>query len=367
MARRLKSKNKKRTGLRITLLLIIAAAVGAAVFWLCTRNSDPAVEYTELPVSNLDYYAYNGSGILYISGDRLCYTDFASSKNDYSLAISAADARLAVSSGLSVLYNAAAVQIIGSQYPIEFPGTLLSVRCGTSYVAGLMKDDDGSVELQVFSATEQVDLISFTDGYLMDYGFADSNGNVLWTLTANTDGSVPVCTLTTYDMDKRAATGVMTTQGHLVEYVRFDESSIFVIGTNNLIRYDSVTNSESYRLLVYGWELHDFSDNGARPMLLFIRRGADDPFSTVRLYNVSSADSADETVVTLRLPPAVHSVFLSNGRLIAATQDTLSIYSAGGKLSSTAPLPAATDELIKLSDGHMLARCGDALYLVTIE
>ena len=361
-------KNKKKTAARLALIivipLIIAGAAVAAV-WINQYKNTPCVT-SELPAFDAKNCVYNGSGLLYLTEGKLIYKDFSDKNNDYSLSVSGEGATLSASTGLSVLHNASAVQIIGLEYPIEFSGSLVAVRCGASYVAGLRQDSASTVSLQIFSKTEQVDQIDFTDEYLIDFGFTAPDENVMWTLTQSVTSSMPVHTLTTYDMDARTTTGVMTQRSQLVEEIRFTDLSVFAVGTNHIIRYNSTGNTQAYRVLVYGYRMLDFSSEGAQPLFLFAPR-SEDALSTVKLYSLSEGDTADEKIAVVKLPNGVISAFLSKGRLVAFTADTMYIYSSSGALSSTMELEFAYDSYTKLSDAYVIASNQAGNTLLTIR
>ena len=361
-------KNKKKTATRIALLiaapLLIAGIVVGVTLYKDYQNTPCLTD--ELPAFNAEDCVYNGSGILYLAEDKLVYSDLSDKKNDYSLSVSGEGATLAASTGLSVLYNASGVQIIGLSYPIEFSGSLMAVRCGASYVAGLRRDSQSKVSLQIFSKTEQVDQIDFSDDYLIDFGFTSPSENTMWTLTQDVTSSVPVHTLTTYDMDARTTTGVMTQRNQLIEEVRFTQNSVFAIGTNHIVRYNSVGNNQAYRVLVYGYRMLDFSSEGEKPMFLFVPRG-DEELSTVKLYTLAEADTADEQIASVKLPSGALAAFLSKGRLVALTADAMYIYSANGTLSSTTKLEFTATAYKKLSDTYVLAAGDFGNTLLTIR
>lgn len=368
MRHRLVFKNKKRTMIRLAILLLIPILI-AVIVLIATKfakRSAVLTELTELPLFDTANFAYSGSGVLYVSADKLCYTDFSDKSKDYSLAVGDTNISLAASRGMSLLYNDSAVQIIGSQKPVEIPGSLISVKCASSYAAALWQDADKNVTLQIFNSDAQVDQIEFKDSFLVDFGFTSVNENVLWALTLDVGSAIPVSTLTTYDMDKNTTTGVMTIQGQLVEHILFSGNSIFTVSTNNLTRYNAVGNTQAYRLLVYGWNMLDYSASATSPVFLFAPRDGK-PLSTVKLYTVAEGETADEQVVALQLPMGVLKVFLSNGKLIACSPDTVYIYSSTGVLTSSVPLGIVADDFIKLSDSHVIVKNASGMYLMTLR
>lgn len=368
MRRRVVVKDKKKAARRIALLIgipVVAAGIAVCVL-LVNRYKAQLCTSSELPVFDPSTAVYNGTGLFYLGDSSLSYRDFSDRGNDYTLSVQGEGATLQASSELAVLYNASGVQIIGLDYPIEFSGSLVTVRCGADCVAGLRQDSESSVSLQVFNKAEQIDQITFSGEYLVDYGFTAPSESIMWTLTEDVSASTPVSTITTYDMDRRATTGVMTQSGQLIEELCFTGSSVFAVGTNHLVRYNSVGNTQAYRVLVYGYKLTDFSSGGDSPAFLFVPRG-EETLSTVKLYTLSEGDTADEKVAVVKLPSGVLSAFLSNGRLIAFSADTMYVYNSSGALSASMELDFVADSYKKLSDTYVIATNALGNYLITIR
>lgn len=367
--RKLVSRNRRQTTVRLLLLILSPIVLGLLIFGavqLFNKTSAPFT-VTGLALSPSDTYAYNGSGILYIQDNKLWYKDFSDEKKDYSKALSAAEVGLMASPNLSALYNSTAVQLIGANEPLALSGEVQAVRCGSNHIAVLLRDSAGNLSISAFSSTgAQVDQLDFSSSFLVDFGFASKSSDAMWTITLDTTGEVPVNTITTYDLSKATTTGVMTVQGQLVEELCFTGSSIFAVGTKNILRYNSVGNSEVYRLLVYGWELSDFSSGGASPMFLFTPRDKAN-LGTVRLYCVQETEAAGEKVSTVRLPQGVHTAFLAGGNLIAVAPTEVYIYSSSGSLESTYPLENATSGAVKLSDTHILLLTEGSVSLMTLK
>ena len=101
-------------------------------------------------------------------------------------------------------------------------------------------------------------------------------------------------TLTTYSYAAQGGESVATMSGvisissQLVDRVVFTKSSIFISGTEQLIRCDAGISGESWRLLTYGYKLCDYSPALTRPLFLFVPRG-EGAMNEVKLYSVDEA------------------------------------------------------------------------------
>ncbi|HWS30974.1 MAG TPA: hypothetical protein VN512_12785 [Clostridia bacterium] len=368
--RRLKAKNKRKTASRLVLMVLAALVlIGAAVGLALALKGNKTLKASEqLPFSAEATRLFTGSGFLYIADGKLNYLDLSDESKNLSLSVSTADVRLAASKSVYALYNSSAVQIVGVNLPIEFSGTVQSVKCGASHVAVYRLDASGNGAIQVFNAKGErtdndIDLNAVT---LINYGFRSGDDDTLWTLTLDTESSTPVQTLTTYDLAKSTTTGVITISGELTETVSFTEQSVFAACTGNLLRFNRTGNAQAYRVIVYGYKLIDASFNGSRPLFLFVPRdGAS--LSSVMLLGVDEGDVASERRVFLRLPQNALTAAVANGKLLVYCADAVYTYSEKGTLLSTETFETPIEGATKLNDSYMLLKRGSVLYLAPIS
>lgn len=368
--RRFIVRKKGSALLRICLILgilLVLAGAGYGIFAL-TGSQEQSQGLEQLPFTADTNYVFTGSGFLYMYGDRLTYDDLLDAKKDASYQVSTGSVQLAASPTLSVLYHDTAVQILGAAESLTFTQQVEQVACGVNHVAVLLRGEDQAMSLQVYDkAGTQTDQMDFPDGELMDFGFAQTQDDTLWTLEMAPAGSLPLSTLTTYNLATNHTTGVMTIQGQLVDQVWFTQNSIFFSCTNNLIRFTRTGNTEAYRLLVYGWELCDVSTAGSTPLFLYRERGATGTSGTVKIYALPEGETASATVSAVQLPAGTLGAFLAGGNLYACTQDTLYVYSSTGKQTNAVALPRTVDRAQKLSETHLLLTGGNGLYVAALR
>ncbi len=366
--RRRKAKNKRRTVLRLLFLsgisLLILAGIVAGVLLLGDSMSSQAA-LTQLPFTPQDKAHFTGQGFLYIKDGTLYYKDLSNEKNDYNAAVTATDVKLAGSGAIHALYNSAALKIVNASYPVEFTGTLLYVTCGSTTVAALKTDNSGAETIQVFDKTgAQKDQLTFPGQFIVDYGFYTAGNEYLYVVTMSLDSGTPLSTITIYDMTRAATSGVMQVQNQLIEHIYFTSSGIYAVGTNQLIRYSLEGNRESYREMIYGWEVMDFEASG-NPLFLLRPRNSDKP-GTVKLMTVKDADVAGTTQRLLQLPAGTVDAFLMGGRIVAVTTDGYTTYGTDGKLLTTRHVGAEVVSAKKIDSGTLLINTASACYTVKV-
>lgn len=368
--RRFVVRRKGATIFRIVLLLGAALLLCGAIYGILTllRAGGQRMKAAQLPFTADSNYTFTGKGFLYMYGDRLYYEDLADTNKNLSYQVSTGDVKLAASPTLWALYHSSAVQIIGAGEPLTFADQVLDVACGTDHVAILRQDESGGASLVIYDKTgAQTDQMDFAPGVLVDFGFAETGDETMWTLELSVAASLPVSTLTTYNLATNHTTGVMSVQDQLVDRVVFTQNSIFLSCTTNLIRFNRAGITEAYRLLVYGWELYDVSIAGGSPVMLFKKRGDTGGEGAVKIYSLPEGGVASAAVTDVPLPADAKAAFLAGGKLVACTAEQVLTYSPAGKLLIAADLPRATDAVAKLSESYMLLTSGNGLYAAAIK
>ncbi len=366
--RRRKAKNKRRTVLRLFfllgILLLILAGIVAGILLLGNSMSSQA-SLVQMPFAPQDNALYTGNGFLYIKDGTLYYKDLNNENNDYHAPVKTAGLKLAASPEIHALYNSAALKIVNETYPVQFTGTLLYVTCGSTTVAALKTDDTGAETIQVFDRTgAQKDELTFPGQFIVDYGFYTAGSEYLYVLTTSLDSGTPLSTITIYDMTRAATSGVMQIQNQLIEHIYFTSSGIYAVGTNQLIRYSLEGNRESYREMLYGWEVMDYEASG-NPLFLLRPRSSDKP-GTVKLLTAKDADVAGTTQRLYQLPSGTVDAFVMGGRLVAVTTDGYTVYGSDGKQVSSRHVAAEIVAAEKIDSGTLLLNSASACYTVKV-
>lgn len=378
--RRYQAKNKAYTLKRMGLLALAVLLVAGAVFGVraILKEKDSYGSVAELPFYSEAVYGYGGGVFYYVADGKLNRYDPADPENISSTQLAVEDVTIVSSASLTALYTGASAQILGAAEVVDAGGQILGLRCGKSHVAIMRQDANGDVAVLVYDKNAQlVDAVEQGSMLLLDCGFSSAGGSdLMWTLMLDSSGSVPVNALTTYTYAaddsgtvKASMSGVTSVQSQLVEDVLFTDKSIYLSGTEQLIRCDSGVSGESWRLLTYGYRLADASTTGARPLFVFVSRDAQPgQWNSVKLYSADEAAQANATARTVQLPQGALAAMATGGRLAVFTQNKLYLYSSAGTLTKEYELGFGLESAVKLSDNAVLAQTTEgALRLITLK
>ncbi len=359
----LTNRRKRRLSVRglVALLLLLAVLAAAVIFGVTRIKGSPADSMIELPFSSGAEYGITDKGIMTIGGEKLIYSNLTG-EVEWEVPLTISGCRLSTGGKYAVLYTDTVVQAVSGSgatlFPsLEFSGRVLSVRCGADVIAVLKEEDDSSRFIYLYDlAGSRLDRLELKSNALLNYGFDDSRG-LLWTLMVNTEASVPVCTVGTYNVATHSDTGAMTNEGQLIERVYFSDSKTYVCGTNHLIVYGS-TGKEESTTLIYGWRTLDFLP-GKSPMAILSMRQESSAVS----FAAKVLDIASGKEYGFRLPANTLGAFFYDGKVLVVLPSKLVYYSQKGEYLSEIPLSETADgaELIK---GRVLLTSGDKLFLL---
>ncbi len=363
----------RRVGIGMLLLLAVAGIAVAAVF--IVRAVRDSLAMRDMPFDSSNVYAYTGDGFLYSSGGNLSFMSLTNEDDNYTVPVEAKEFKLTGAAGIKVIYSEYEMQILNARFNTPLDGRILQVRCGNDYVAVCKLCADSSTEIRIYdTAGQQREQFNYASGELIDFGFSDADGNTIWTCTANVDGGLAGSGITTYDIDRRAVTGVISVQGQLVERVVFTKSSVYAIGTESVIRYSASDNREAYRVRIYGYRAEDVVASGGSVMLLLVPRGdnasagvATDEYMTVKLLTLDEETVADERSVSLRLPAETLGCGLVRSGLVVALPNALNLYAFDGELKKSRPLDFSVTGFTKLDNNRILLERSGEFTLVTFK
>jgi len=359
----LSPRGKRRLSVRglVLLLLLFAVLCAAVVFGITRIKGSPADKLTELPFASGAEYGFTDKGIMTIEGDKLVYYTL-SGESEWELPLTISGCSLAAGADYAVLYTETVIQAIDSEgsalFPsLEFSGKVISVRCGATDIAVLKEEDDSTRYIYIYDLTgARLDKLELKTNTLINYGFDDDRG-CLWTLMVNTEASVPVCTVSTYNVSTHSDTGAMTKEGQLFERVYFSDSKTYACGTNNLIVYGS-TGKEESSTLIYGWKVLDFLSGQSPMALLCVRQ---DTATASAAAKVLTIDTGAE--YGFRLPANTLGTYFYSGKVLVVLPAKLMYYSQKGEYLSETALSVTADGSVEMK-GHILIKSGDALYML---
>ena len=348
------------------VLLASAVLVGLIIFIALTvKSCGLMLSVRSVPLDSIDLAGGTGDGVLYIRGGMLNFESFKDEDNNFSKFLSGSPTGIAGTSGVKAVYSDTAIQIIDAPFDVQPKGYVRAVRVGSSHVAVCMRKSDGTELVTVYSASgQEVYELEFSEGSLMDFGFSEANRQTLWTMALTVESGSPRTTITTFDLARMSATGVITVSDQLVEDVFFTSSSVFVVGTESLIRY-SAANRECWRVQLHGFRVTDRAVSGESVHLLLMPRNMENA-SSARILTVSQGDIASESVFTFAVGEEAE-CWLYGGNLVVIGGNDVRIIDRKGKIAELLVLPTgSTLSSKKLDDRHILIERSGEFELLTI-
>ncbi len=359
--RKKKKKRKNRT-LLFSLVFLVLGGLAVLAYQLIFSAQAATVSMTMTPIATTSTYINTGDGLLYQTDGKIHFYHLTDTKKNYTYGMGASDIRMSGSSSMTVVFNEASLQVVGEKDTLTFGGSIKEVECGKSHLAVLRRSAEGAESVIVLTQKgEQVTELTFADQYILDFGFYKTTGEMLWVETLNVNTGTPTTTITTYDLTKREITGVIYVQGQLVDELFITDKSLFVEGTNQIIRYTHDGNKEVYRTMIYGYRVADFSNASGTPTFLLTPRGGD--FHSVKIITLNEDSEAGRVETYLQVPTEGVSALIMNNRLIVASRESLYTYTLKGKLSTTATFEQPIDNAVKLSDSKLLLSSNGMYYI----
>lgn len=359
---RKKKKKKKNRTLLFSMITLGALGIALVIFQFVFNKQAETVSMDITPISTTSTYINTGDGLLYQTDGQIHFYHLTDSKKNYTYGMGASNIRMSGSESMTVVFNEAQLQVVGEKTPITFTGSVEEVECGTDYLAVLQKAEDGTESVLIITRSgEQIDDLPFTDQSIIDFGFYKTDNEMLWIETLNVSTGTPMTTISTYDLSKKEVTGLIHVQNQLVNDVYITSNSMFVVCTNQIIRYIHAGNKEIYRSMIYGYEALDFSFASGTPTFLLTTRGGD--FHAVRILTLAEEAEPSPVETTLQLPTEGVSAFIMGSKLAVASREQLFTYTLKGKLSSTATFEQPIDAAVKLTDSKLLLSSNGMYYL----
>lgn len=353
---------RNRSSRMLLFSIVILALIGGAValYSLVFSKRESTVSMTQTPIQTTATYLNTGDGLLYQTDGQIHFLHLTDSRRNYTYGTAASDIRMSGSKAMTCVFNDLSLQVIGKgNTPVSFTGRVLAVECGAGYLGVLRRAEDGTESVLIITPTgEQVGELSYPDQFIVDFGFYMLQSERMWVETLGVNTGTPATTITTYDVSKAANTGVMQVQTQLIDDIYITENSLFVVGTNQIIRYVHDGNKEIYRTTVYGYEVIDYTLADS-PTFLMTPRGGD--MHSVKLLTLAEDDEPGAVETYLQLSAEGVAAFMMNGRLIVVSRDQLFTYTVKGKLSKTANFEYPVDAAVKLTE-NVLLLSSDGLY-----
>ena len=361
--------------LRLILFGLVAIALFGGifvVFYLMFRQRDASLTYEKLIIqANMDYNV-SGGYLTYASSTELIQVNTADTKKSLVTNLPTAIDGFGVSSAITAVYAGSSLQL--RNFPtLTLNGIIRGVACGQSHCAALRTSDvTGLDSIVVFNASAEAvsEPIDFAESKVINFGFETGHGReLLWVICVNTQASLPVTTVRLYDYNNNGAmTYYPSFYEQSIERVYFTENSVFLVGTEDIIRYNLDSSRERYRVGIYGKDVLDVAESGGTVRFLLKPRSSDNEHILYSLA-LAEADAPNTTMLTVYVGENIVNAFLQSSGIRIVTRTRMISYTYAGKNTPSADieLDFPADVAIKLNESSFLLVSGEDCYITKRE
>ena len=205
---------------------------------------------------------------------------------------------------------------------------------------------------------------------VVNFGFETGyDRELLWVICVNTQASLPVTTVRLYDYNNSGAMSYYPSfYEQSIERVYFTENSVFLVGTEDIIRYNMDSSRERYRVGIYGKEVMDIAVSNGTVRFLLKPRGASNEHVLYTLA-LAEADAPNTTMLTVYVGENIVNAFLQSNGIRIVTRTRMISYTYSGKNTPSADilLDYPADMALKLNDSSFLLVSGDDCYITKRE
>ena len=362
--------------LRLILFALVAIVLFGgifAVFYLMFRQRDASLSYERLSIDADMDYDVSGGYLTYASSTDLVQVNINDTKKSTITHLDSGSIDgFGVSSTMTAAYAGSNLQLRNFK-TLTLNGTIRGVACGESHCAALRTNDiNGLDSIVVFNASAQAvgNPIDFAESKVVNFGFETGyDRELLWVICVNTQASLPVTTVRLYDYNNSGAMSYYPSfYEQSIERVYFTENSVFLVGTEDIIRYNMDSSRERYRVGIYGKEVMDVSVNNGTVRFLLKPRGSSNQHTLYTLA-LAEADAPNTTMLTVYGGENIVNAFLQSNGIRIVTRTRMISYTYSGKNTPSADilLDYPADMALKLNDSSFLLVSGDDCYITKRE
>ena len=362
--------------LRLILFGLVAIVLFGgvfAVFYLMFRQRDASLTYEKLSIdANMDYDV-SGGYLTYASATDLIQINVNDTKKSTRTRLDSGSIDgFGVSSTMTAAYAGSSLQLRNFN-TLTLNGTIRGVACGNSHCAALRTNEvNGLDSIVVFTASAEAvgNPIDFSESKVVNFGFETGYGReLLWVICVNTQASLPVTTVRLYDYNNGGAMSYYPSfYEQSIERVYFTENSVFLVGTEDIVRYNLDSSRERYRVGIYGKEVMDVAVSSGTVRFLLKPRGSSNEHILYTLA-LAEADAPNTTMLTVYVGENIVNAFLQSNGIRIVTRTRMISYTYSGKNSPSADieLEYPADVALKLNDSSFLLVSGDDCYFTKRE
>lgn len=361
-------ENRKRGSNWIGALIVVAALCVGAFFLargIANSHSSQLRKAIQTPALEGQTVRMLDDGILYYDGATLHALN-GKAKQIWSYA-AGVDAGFSSDSGGVATWAGSVLSILSSDkgttlFSGSMESDILDACVGKVYAAVQIGQQHNSTMVILDNSGRQVEKIELNNQTVLDFGFFN-NDALLWVMSLNTEGTVPVCTISTYRPGRLLAGTIEDNQQVLYEVV-FQSSQIRAIGTNYIKDYDYTGKEiETNRNLVYGWYLMSMDEDAANPLMAFVpieQSDGSNGISDVRLIRGQIEQS-------VRLPYPARKVVAAGDTIYAFTGQYVMVCRMGETTPTTYILPVYVDEVLGMTkENNCVTTSGGRVYMIPL-
>lgn len=239
---------------------------------------------------------------------------------------------------------------------------VLSVNLGERYVAIQRGEEHESEIVIIERGGREIDKIQFPDLTVLNYGFFNG-GKLFWVLTLNTEGTVPLCMISTYQPGGMRA-GTISESDQILYRVIFQSSQIRAVGTKYIRSYDYMAKEKPEdRLLVYGWHAVSIDPGVDNPLMAFVPTEQLDAGAKINDVRLIKGNSERK----IRFPIACFSVFVNKDTMYGFSENYVFVTRSGEKHPTAYMLPVTVDRVFGVTgDQSAIVSSGGVVYLVSV-
>ena len=344
----------------ITLIAILLAK------WFTGFGRGPAGAATLLPCNASQTIEPLGDGVVYSDGTHLHALN-STGRQKWNYMVGAGFSFDANEDGVAAWTGSSIALLDSDSGAALFSGVMgekvISATMGESYAAVLIGEDEQNSTLMILEhGGHEIDKITLPNMTVLQYGFFN-NGNMLWIMSLDTEGTVPMSQLTTY-RPGRMQSGKIIDSEQVLYQAAFESPNVYTIGTiySKVYDYTGVEDVARCRL-IYGWYLMDSGGTGDSALMAYApmaQVGAEVKVSDVRLIS----GAADRTV---RMPFPCHALDVHEGKVYGFSDQYVMSCGIGDKKASVMQLPVWCDGMLGITQNNSaVVVSGESIYLVTL-
>jgi len=347
-------------------IFIAFAVLITGIIMISTRRKEFEETIVTLPFERSDNYVTVGNNLVYLEDDLLIC------KNS---SLSTVWQKRLLSSELTLISRNEKIAATGDRliqvvdiagthlFSTKLDGDVISARICDNKVAVYVEQTTGEETLSYIISFDMSGVflyqIDVTNRYIMDYGF-DYSSDLLYLLELDTSGVAPISKISTYRPETQSITSVKELKGHLIGQIYIIDTTVYALGTNQLIVYTSLGDNEK-EIVIYGWIQEDFYiQNG--PKFLYIPSNTDQSgIDIVRIIKPSGYET------TINLPPGVFKVLYLDEKVYCFTKMGIFVYTSDGRFLRSLDLPFSITDVNRAFSNYVFINSQDKMYLMPLS